>query len=213
MKNRFLGTVAFIGMILGVGSAHAATIGLFNTGVDNSGIPLPNFTPDTHYVLVAGSVDTSPLRVANSSNGFPIGPWLGDDALSAWIGPCCDPALADAAGEYIYRTTFDLTGLDPATAIINGLWSMDDSPVDIFINGNAIGASGSGFGTFAPFSVTSGFVAGLNTLDFAINNLTGPTGLRVEMTGSANAPEPASFLFLSAGLAAFGLIRRRVSSN
>ena len=37
-----------------------------------------------------------------------------------------------------------------------------------------------------PFVINSGFVLGLNTLDFVVNNsFFGPTALRVEMTSTA----------------------------
>ena len=31
------------------------------------------------------------------------------------------------AGEYVYRTTFDLTGFDPATVSVSGMWAADDA--------------------------------------------------------------------------------------
>src|SRR5947209_5928764 len=94
-------TLLVAGVLVAAGSAHAAPISLFNTGVDPSGTPAPNGAPEIHYFLVSGSVAIIPLRTANASNGFPIGPWLGDDSLSAWIGPCCAGDLSGPAGPYI----------------------------------------------------------------------------------------------------------------
>lgn len=34
-----------------------------------------------------------------------------------------------------FRTTFDLTGLDPTTAVINGLWGVDVFGEDMLLNG------------------------------------------------------------------------------
>ena len=48
-----------------------------------------------------------------------------------------------------------------------------------------------GFSSFTGFSITTSadFVSGVNTLEFDVNNDSGPTGFRVEMTGTAiNAP-------------------------
>src|SRR5262249_46915482 len=97
---------------------------------------------------------------------------------------------------------------------ISGLWAQDNSGVDILINGVSTGQLGGGFGGFTAFAINSGFVAGTNTIDFIVNNGGGPTGLRVEMTGSASPvtggiPEPASLVLMGAGLAAFALYRRR----
>ena len=61
--------------------------GLFNTGVDNLKVPLANTSPDLHYTLVAVSPLVGTPIVATSSMGFPIPPWLADNASSTWISP------------------------------------------------------------------------------------------------------------------------------
>jgi hypothetical protein len=67
--------------------------------------------------------------------------------------------------------------------------------MDILINGESLGlTNNAGFGGFTDFVIESGFVAGLNTLDFVLYNApTGanPAGLRVEMTGSVELPNEA----------------------
>jgi len=200
---------------------HAGPITtLFNTGVDANGTPRANLASETHYTLVgvpAGGV--TGLRVATSANGFPIGPWVGDNASSAWIGPDSGGAndLGGPAGQYDYRTTFDLSGFNPKTVSIAGLWSVDNAGIDILINGvstgNTIGdpASGDvqGFRSFYAFNVTNGFLSGVNTLDFIVLNQSGPTGLRVQAAGMAEVPEPISLAVLGSGLLALGMIRRR----
>src|SRR5262249_36639317 len=87
---------------------------LFNTGVDAAHNPLANGSPEIHYVLVPPN-PVFPLRVATSANGFPIGPWLGDDALSAWIGPATDGSLNGPAGNFDYQLTFSLSGFIPSS--------------------------------------------------------------------------------------------------
>jgi hypothetical protein len=52
----------------------------------------------------------------------------------------------------------------------------------------------------------------VNTLDFIVDNTGGPTGLRVEVTGTVDAPEPAAIALLGAGVFSLGLIRRRRSA-
>jgi hypothetical protein len=58
--------------------------------------------------------------------------------------------------------------------------------------------------------INSGFINGVNTLDFIVNNDGGPTGLRVELSGTSSvAPEPTSLLLIGAGFVCLGLLRRK----
>jgi hypothetical protein len=109
---------------------------LYNTGVDAAGTPLPNGTVgDPHYTLVSVPGGSSVVRVLTSAGGFPVPPYLGDNGSSAWIGPNNDSDLNGPVGWYTYRTTFDLTGLNPLTAAISGGWSSDNDGVKILIKG------------------------------------------------------------------------------
>jgi hypothetical protein len=189
---------------------------VFNTGVDATLNPLADgMLGDPHYQLISvpeGS--TTGTMVRTSAGGFPIGPWLGDDSISAWIGPSNDAQLNSPNGIYDYRMTFDLTGFKPATALLSGQWAADDS-ANMLINGVPTGTNATGFSAFTGFSITSGFIAGVNTLDFIVLNAGGgPTGLRVEISGTADAataiPEPVSLVLLGAGLIALSALRRRV---
>ena len=172
--------------------AFATTLAIptvYATGVDDRGVPLPNGSADSHYALVSVPGGTSSVRVATNANGYPIGSWIGDDGLSAWIGPASDDALNGPGGQYVYRTTFDLTGFSAATAALGVRWSTDNDGVDVLLNGRSLGVTTS-FDQWAyglvSFSVTSGFVDGINSLEFVVNNGGGPTGLRVEMAGTAD---------------------------
>jgi|GEM_PF-3769446 len=187
--------------LLGAGAAlSAAPIpGLFATGVNDSGTPLANSSVDPHYRLVQSADATSPgpNAVVVLDTLFPIvtGPWMASSPTSKWLGPKADQSVGSAAGNYTYRISFDLTGLDPTTAVITGRWSSDNAGMDVRINGVSTGITGDGnFGAFTPqFTINSGFVGGSNALDFIVNNASttvNPTGFRAEVSGTAEFLAP-----------------------
>lgn len=188
---------------------------LFSTGVDAAGLSRANNATELHYTLAAAPAGAvTALRVATSANGFPLPPWLGDTASSAWIGPDSGGGndLDGPVGRYTYRTVFDLSGLQAVTASIVGKWSADNSGLDIVLNGGSAGFIASGFQSFYDFTLSRGFIDGVNTLDFILRNDGGPTGLRVDLTGSADStpvPEPVSLAILASGLFVAGLLRRK----
>lgn len=219
MKLRLtLPVFALLGVASSAFAAPMPLTGLFNTGVDGAGSPLGDNTIDSHYRITGSPesafVGVNPL-VATAGGGFPIGPWLGDNLNSAWITPRAD--TTGDLGEWTYRTTFTVpAGSDPATAFITGFGGADNDLRDVLLNGISIknpSTAGnpvlSGFGGLAPWSVTRGFVAGANTLDFVLFEASGSagaggyTGLRLEMTGGvATAGRVAIPGLLNTGVAA-----------
>ncbi len=167
--------------------------GLFNSGVTNTGALLPNLAVDPHYTLttVPPASMLGPQSYVTDRTKSPIvaGPYLPDGPNSQWLSPQADQSTGSAAGNYVYHTTIDLTGYDPSTAIITGRWASDDVGSQIKLNGVLTAAPPSNsFSTFTPFTISTGFVAGINSLDFLVNNasaLPNPTGFRVEMTATA----------------------------
>ena len=202
--------------------------GLFNTGVDAAGNPLPNSaaSSDLHYSIIVNPDGGGAVPNVEDETAFPIaGPWLNNTAISKWIAPRFNTSGAfgapNATGDYTYRTTFDLTGLDPSTASISGLWATDNAGLDILLNGQSTGnANPTQFSSFTPFTIGVGspFVAGVNTLDFQLNNsAVGYTALHVQFT-SATAEEasggaiPEPMTMLAVGMSISGLggyIKRR----
>ena len=171
-------------------TAGAPIACLWNTGVDSSGIPRPDDAPELHYLLVQNGFVRSTPFVARASGGFPILPWLGDNDRSAWIAPTAD-TQSDGSVVYVYETLFDLTGFAPSSVVIAGRWSTDNEGRDILINGVSTAQENTAqFGAWTPFHIRGGFVAGLNRLTFLVSNAEGapnpfgPTGLRVEMSGT-----------------------------
>jgi hypothetical protein len=122
-----------------------------------------------------------------NSGVFPMGPWLNNGPSSKWIAPQANQTNGNPQGDYTYHTTFDLTGLNPATAVLLGQWGADNTAV-MKLNGAAV-ASVVGFAGLTPFSLNGGFVPGINTLDFVVTNWPSgpsPTGLRVEISGTVS---------------------------
>ena len=162
---------------------------VFNTGVGSTGVA-DGGAVDPHYTLVKSAESSLPgpdaIVVAQIAAGY----WIPQSNESKWIAPSANQAYpgaspCNAAGNYVYRTTFSLDGLDPATATINGRWAADNSGVAVRLNGASLGITAGGYSPYTPFTIASGFSAGMNTLEFEINDLGCPNGLRVEMSGFA----------------------------
>lgn len=133
---------------------------------------------------------------------------------------------------FVFRQTFDLTGYDPTTADLKFQWAADDSG-EIYatrgswipqfrLNGGAFtyypGSSPENriptYGYSSVVDLTSGFVSGLNTIDFYVegNGMTDGFALgNVVFTADpANpVPEPSTIFLLGAGLAGVAFLRRR----
>jgi hypothetical protein len=194
--NRWLFYLAItwsLGLPLG-----AATIpGLYNTGVATNGALATAGAIDPHYKLVQSPDANFPGPIARVlTDSYPLpSPWMANGPASKWIAPLANQGTGNAAGDYKYRTTFNLTGLDPTTAVITGQWTSDNAGTDILLNGASTHNSQDGnFGAWAgTFTITGIFQDGINTLDFVVNNAgssVNPTGLRVELSGTADPLPP-----------------------
>lgn len=196
---RWLGALSVAGYLLAAVAPRAAVIpGLFHTGVDNAGALLPAGSVDPHYRLFQSADAGFPgpsAYVVNDAWPVQSGVWMLNGPTSKWLAPQASQATGNLPGDYVFRLTFDLTGLDPDTAVITGRWSSDNGGVDIRINGVGTGINYDGnFGAFsASWTISSGFVEGTNTLDFVVNNAgttANPIGFRAELSGTADFPPP-----------------------
>lgn len=214
LKNILLG--ALTALALAVPPCFANSITIYGTGAGQGS----NGQVDAHYTLVSAPTGAGPAYTTPAYPG-----WVSPPSGTQWINPYV--IIQDApGGNYDYRTTFDLTGLNPNTAVLMGSWAADNSG-EILLNGleaagTGIGITGDeGFKHLTAFTVIGniswledghGFLPGLNTLDFIVNNEeSSPTGLLVDITGTASpAPEPGSLLLMGSGIVGLaGVLRRR----
>lgn len=186
-----------IGLSLSTVAQATPIPGLFGTGVSAAGTALPGGSVDPHYLVIDGSQSSAQPFVVSILPAT----YLPNSATSAWIWERADglPSFVTRT----YRLTFDLDGFDPDTAVIHGLWATDDGGDDILLNGASSGQSVNGFDRFKAFSLRDGFVAGINTIDFVVQNSGSVGAFRVDsITGdAARLPEPGSAALGLAGLA------------
>jgi hypothetical protein len=173
--------------------------GLFNTGVLDNGSLAPEAATDLHYTLISTSFPTYSTSVIVMEEMYVHGgAYIANGPDSKWLRPA--PREYYDAGEWVYRTTFDLTGLLPMTAKITGQCAADDG-LRILINGSPVPYFTNWYAFLTPFTITNGFVAGTNTLDFVVTNIAGSsaTAFRVDkLRGTAVDPnKPPLSIFVS----------------
>ena len=188
---------------------------LYGTGQGlPTGVADPNFTivsaPSGATVNPGGATDTIPPVTSPAYAAAPAG--------TRWIGPNPDNSVQQPTGNYDFRTTFSLAGLDAATAQITGVVAADNKVADIKLNGvELLGISGGSLSNFLDYKITSGFSSGINTLDFIVNNDStgGPAALVVSESGTASVPEPSTLAVFgfAAAFAAIYLRRMKVRAG
>ncbi len=183
--------------------AMAGVTGLYNTGVDDNGIPLVADVADPHYTLISPEGLTAYAITKHNA-------WVGPGSDAMWIGPTAS-SVTDAEGWYVYRLTFDVS-TDPANVIIKGKWATDNSG-QIWLNDIDTGVRANTYNSLSDFTLLEGFASGENTLEFKVYNATGssgnPTGLLVTDLSVTIVPAPGAILLAGIGTSVVGLLRRR----
>ncbi|MGN6727107.1 MAG: hypothetical protein ACTHLZ_14395 [Tepidisphaeraceae bacterium] len=166
----------------------------------NSGVGLTDGQADAHWQVYAESAGESAAKPAAMTTTGPLSPtfWVANDpSHSQWLSTAGNlPGVFP--GVYVFRTTIDLSGFDPRTALVNADVMVDDAVTEIRLNGTRTGLSvpmsddRSNWRQFHRVTFRGGFIAGRNTIDFVVYNGTAPPGrttskmgLRVHWQGDA----------------------------
>jgi len=167
---------------------------LFNSGVGDACQALAAGTSDPHYVLTSSAYSTPPPPNISATVMANHSAWLANNATSRWIGVVASGTTGVPGGRYIFRTTFDLTDMDTNTATVAFRTATDNRLTDVLLNGVSKGLTQTGYAAFGAWlTLSNGFAAAVNTLDFCVTNEgAGPSGFRVETGGSAAQRMPTN---------------------
>ena len=242
MWNR-LAQVSFV-LSLGTLTIWATPIAVSGTGINVVS------SVDQSWVITAIPAAEAALATPNGipgqynayktdTTGFPFMYWDSTSVPSgaSFISPRASyiDYSGDAPGYYDFTTTFLLDpSQSPAGAFLTFRVEVDNELLSVILNGNTFDGSTpsvfpsgvpSGFGTFSgPYTISTGFVLGANTLTFRVNNLdtgaadfkSNPVGLRVDISGdaatfteAAAVPEPGTSALLGAGLLSISAFLKR----
>ena len=179
-----------VGLILLVAPVQAVSIPtLFNTGVDPSKVALAggNGVSDPHFTFTGPGI-ASPTSAVTFTDAY----YIANSAISRWISVNATGSTGSsgASGPWIFRTTFDLTGFNPAVTTITASCVVDNVVTSVLLNGTVVATTGQAcdsYTSFHSFVINTGFVSGVNTLEFQISDAGQPIAFRAEFTSDTQA--------------------------
>jgi hypothetical protein len=210
---RLLARFGLATLACGTVAAHAATVPIFNSGVSTSGTLLAAGAADPHWKIVAGPGITTPVAPLVLSNAAASPYPQATDAKWVWLTSTGYGAVANKV--YTFEQTFDLTGYDPSTAVLSGKWAIDNSG-SLKLNGaTPVGTGGlsvNSYNPLVPFTLTGGFVSGINKLDFLVIDAGEPGGWAVSglTLTAAPIPEPSTLEMTLSGVVLLVAMRKRL---
>ena len=215
MLMRFAAPLAGAFLLASVAAQAIQIPGVRNTGLTAAGTALSSGDGqiDGNYKVTA--TDRAGIVIGANALTYFNPAYLQDGPFSRIVN-----ATGDGTGVVSttsFSTTFSLAGFDSANATISGQVLFDNSGT-IFLNGNQVGGTYTGFGSLSPFGTNSNFfLSGLNTLTFNLSNAGGPEAFQVAgLTVTAEAlpvvpgiPEPATWGLMIVGFGMVGAATRR----
>ena len=188
-------------------STNAASAWLVSTSLSGVDGALASFSTANFQsaVTLNGRVSDATNWIANNSTG---------------TNSCC-------TGDwkfFVFRQTFSLTAAEAANGSLKFQWAADDSGEGFAqrgtwvpkysLNGgsliNGVWATGATYDFGPEVALTTGFVAGNNTIDFYVEGNGVTDGFALKTDGfTAPVPEPETYALMLAGLAAAGFVVRR----
>ncbi len=167
---------------------------LFPLPLYSTGVGLAEGDDDPHWEIVAAKnvQNFSPQQAVIATPAHSYGPH--DSVQSQWVSLTKELSGVGENTSFTFRTTFDLSGFDPATASIVGSFSVDNQVTAIRVNGIEVLVPehpADGFQKMFSFSVDPEHLeAGRNRLELDIFNgsedkveITSPIAVRVLLKG------------------------------
>lgn len=200
----FSASAGFAATFASTNDASAWQVSTNLSGVDGAlaSFSTTNFQP---AVTLSGRLSGTTNWIANNSTG---------------TNSCC-------TGDwkfFVFRQTFFLTAAEAASGSLKFQWAADDSGEGFAergswvpkysLNGgsliNGVWATGATYDLGPTVDLTTGFVAGINTIDFYVEGNGVTDGFALKTDGfTAPVPEPETCVLMLAGLAATGFMVRR----